>query len=303
MHQPRVAAIILNWNGREIIGKCLSSVTASTYRPLDVIVVDNGSTDGSVAFIYQEFPSVHVIECKENNGFARGNNIGIEYALGQNSDFVFILNNDTVLAADCIENLVERALADSRIGAVSPRILFFEPSDRIWSAGGSYNLWRGVARHYGLRGQSDDPQWNQPREITFATGCAALLRAQALRQVGLFDESLFIYNEDSELSLRLCNAGWKIFYEPRAVLWHLEKYTMSRLSGNRRTIHLCVRNLLRIHAKHGRWYHKITFYPYFVWRWIILSGGNAFFHRRWDVLQGIFQGIVAYMRRETGNPS
>jgi GT2 family glycosyltransferase len=303
MRRLRVAAVILNLNGWEVLRQCLPSVLASTYEPLDVIVVDNGSTDSSPEYVRRDFPSVHLIECEENKGFATGNNLGIEAARRAGNDYVFVLNNDTTIAPDCIEQLVKRALTDSRIGAVAPRILFMNPPDRIWSAGGSYNMWRGVARHAGLRAPAGSPRWNRPRAITFATGCAVLLSATALSEVGDFDDSLFAYNEDADLSYRLRKAGWEIYYEPRAVVWHHEQWTTSRVRGRRWGLALCVRNILRVHAKHARWYHKITFYPYFFWRWIVLAGGNAVLHRRWDVVRGIADGIMAYRRGESGKPA
>ncbi len=302
MFQPRVAVVIVNYNGSEVLCDCLTSVLASSYPALDVLVVDNASTDDSLAVVRRDFPSVHLIACTENLGFAGGNNVGIRTALQAGAQYVLVLNNDTIIAPDCIEWLVRRARADSRIGAVSPMILFCDPKDRIWSAGGEYNLWRGVARHAGLRRRMSEKRWNQPRRITFATGCAVLLSAAALQEAGGFDERLFMYNEDGDLSLRLRKAGWLLYYEPRAVVWHREAWTTSRTIGKRWGIRLCVRNILHVHKKHASWYHKLTFFPYFAWRWILLAGGNAMVHGRWEILQGIFEGIAAYRRGEWGKP-
>lgn len=303
MAAPLVSVVIVNYNGAAVLKECLKSLALCQYESFHILVVDNASTDNSVQMLRAEFPQVTVIQSKENLGFAGGNNIGIAEALRARAEFVFVLNNDTLVDPNCLTALVTRALSDESIGAVSPRILFAEPRDRIWAAGGSYSLWLGTARHAGLRANADTPRWNQPRPVSFATGCAVLFRAKALREVGTFDESLFMYNEDADLSYRLRRAGWKIYYEPKAVVWHREAWTTSRTIGREWGLRLCIRNILRVHDKHARWYHKLSFYPYFIWRWLILATGNALAHGRLDIARGIFRGIGAYLQGEEGRPT
>ncbi|MEM3486562.1 MAG: glycosyltransferase family 2 protein [Candidatus Methanomethyliaceae archaeon] len=297
-----MVVVIVNYNGATVLRECLRSLAQSKYERYDVIVVDNASTDDSLAMLRSDFPHVEVLALNSNTGFAGGNNAGIRVAMSRGADYIFVLNNDTTVHADCIAKLVERSEASPRIAAVSPLILFADPANRIWSAGGSYNLWYGTARHAGLREHADSPRWKQARPISFATGCAVLYRSQALKDVGGFDESLFMYAEDSDLSYRLLKAGWMIFYEPQAVVWHHEAWTTKRTIGKEWGLRLCIRNILRVHAKHARWYHKLTFYPCFVWRWLILAGGNALLHKRFDVIKGICKGIVAYWCDEQGKP-
>ncbi|MGB9690704.1 MAG: glycosyltransferase family 2 protein [Candidatus Sumerlaeaceae bacterium] len=299
---PRVAVVIVNYNGAAVLKDCLASLRGLSYEPFDVLVVDNASSDHSVTMLQADFPEVTVIETGDNLGFSGGNNVGISEAMRRGAEYIFVLNNDTLVAPQCLRALVERGESDERIGAVSPRILFAEPHDRIWAAGGSYSLWLGTARHAGLRAKANEPRWNKPRAITFATGCAVLLRAKALQEVGLFDESLFMYNEDGDLSYRLRKAGWKIYYEPSAIVWHREAWTTSRTIGREWGLRLCVRNILLVHRKHASWYHKIMFYPYFVWRWLVLAVGNAIVHGRFDIVRGIVRGIGAYWRGEQGRP-
>lgn len=302
MDPSKLAVVIVNYNGRVVLRDCLASLYRSSIPPQISIVVDNGSEDDSVTMVRRDFPQVTIIENRENLGFAAGNNIGIERALSSGSEAVFVLNNDTIVEETCLERLLTALAGSPSIGAVTPRILFAEPSDRIWSAGGSYDLWHGVAKHYGLRRHADDPRYNHRRVVSFATGCAVLLRSAALRRVGGFDESLFMYNEDADLSWRLQCAGWRILYEPAGVVWHREGWTTRRTIGREWGVRLCVRNILAVHAKHARWYHNITFYPYFVWRWVVLAGMNALVHGRFDVVRGIFGGIAAYRRGEVGKP-
>jgi GT2 family glycosyltransferase len=301
MSAPSVAVIVVNFNGAEVLRDCLSSLSKSTYYST-IIVVDNGSTDNSRSIVQTEFPNARLISSKENLGFAAGNNLGIRSALADNHDYIFVLNNDTLVDRSCIEHLVKRAEENSRIGAVSPKILFADPPDRIWFAGGSYNLWSGVSRHFGLRAHADTAKYNIPRLISFATGCAVLLRSAALSEVGLFDETLFMYHEDADLSYRLKAAGWELVYEPRAIVWHKEAWTTRRTIGRSWGLRLCVRNILAVHRKHRRWYHAFTFYPSFSWRWLVLPIINALVHNRPDVIKGIVGGVAAYLRNEQGKP-
>jgi GT2 family glycosyltransferase len=303
MTPPYVVVIIVNYNGEAVLRDCLESLTKSDYPRMDILVVDNASQDSSVEMLRRHYPHVQLIVAPSNLGFAGGNNLGIEAAMLWGADYIFVLNNDTIVAPQCVRKLVERAEWNRRIGAVSPLILFADLPDRIWAAGGSFNLWYGSARHYGLRQRASMPRWQRPRPITFATGCAVLYRAEALREVGTFDERLYMYAEDSDLSYRLRAAGWLLYYEPEAVVWHREAWTTKRTIGREWGLRLCIRNILRVHAKHARWYHKLTFYPCFVWRWVILAGLNALLHKRFDVLRGLCLGIVAYYRGEQGKPA
>ncbi|MCX7626737.1 MAG: glycosyltransferase family 2 protein [Candidatus Sumerlaeaceae bacterium] len=302
MAPPYVVVVIVNYNGATVLEECLRSLERSTYKHYDVIVVDNASTDNSIAMVERDFPAVQLLTLDSNTGFAGGNNAGIQVAMARGADYIFVLNNDTTVHADCIAKLVERIEESPKIGAVSPLILFTNPADRIWSAGGSYNLWYGTARHFGLRRRAESTRWKQVRPISFATGCAVLYRCEALKEVGTFDESLFMYAEDSDLSYRLRKAGWLLVFEPQALVWHKEAWTTQRTIGREWGLRLCVRNILRVHAKHARWYHKLTFYPCFVWRWLVLAGTNALLHKRVDVIKGIYQGIAAYWRNEQGKP-
>jgi len=302
MLRHRLAVVILNLNGCEVLRDCLASVFRSEPEPPHIIVVDNGSTDGSTDMVRNEFPQVQLIATGQNLGFAGGNNVGLQAAIEAGFLYVALLNNDTIVDPQCFAQMLTEAEQDATVGAVTPLILFAEPADRIWCAGGSFNLWYGIARHYGLRGKRGNKRYLQPRDVTFATGCALLLRTRALTQVGFLDESLFAYHEDAELSWRLVRAGWKIRYAPKAVLWHREGWSSRRSVGQTIRLRLCVRNILIVHRRYASWYHRLTFWPCFVWRWIVLAGLNALLHRRFETLRGIFLGVAAYCRGEIGKP-
>jgi len=258
---PRVAIVVLNWNGREVLEDCVRSIYALSYAPLEVVVVDNGSMDGSAEMVQNTFGDCILIQNEKNLGFAKGNNQGIEVALERGNDYVMTLNNDTLLDLESLSLLVQRAESDPRIAAVSPKIYFADPSDHLWFAGGTFSYWKGRNGHVGYR-QKDCPAWNVPGEAQFISGCALLASRHAWQQIGGFDESLFVYSEDVDWSLRARKAGFKLFYEPRAVVWHLESFSTLRNEWQANQMYYCTRNPMVVMWKQGRWWHWLTFLPY-----------------------------------------
>jgi len=258
---PRVAIVVLNWNGREVLEDCVRSIYALSYAPLEVVVVDNGSTDGSAEMVRNRFPDCVVIQNETNLGFAKGNNQGIELALDRGNDYVMALNNDTLLDPESLTLLVQRAESDPQIAAVSPKIYFEDPSDRLWFAGGTFSYWKGRNGHVGYR-QKDCPAWNVPREAQFISGCVLLASRRAWRKIGCFDESLFVYSEDVDWSLRAQKSGFKLFYEPRAVVWHRESFSILRNKWQANYMYYNTRNPMVVMWKQGRWWHWLTFLPF-----------------------------------------
>ena len=186
----RVGVVVLNWNGCEVLRECLRSLATANYPALDVIIVDNGSTDKSCEVVAAEFPNVLLIRNQENLGFCVANNQGVAAAFERKNDYALILNNDTVLQPECIDRLVARAQTEPDAGAVSPKIYFWRPQGRIWFAGGTFSLWTGWNGHVGYR-KRDKPAWNRPRSMDFICACAMLVSRRAWHEVGGFDELLF----------------------------------------------------------------------------------------------------------------
>jgi len=258
---PRVAIVVLNWNGREVLEDCLRSIYSLSYLSLEVIVVDNGSRDGSVGMVQNRFPQCVLIQNEENLGFAKGNNQGIVLALERGNEYVMALNNDAVLHPEALTWLVQRAESDPRIAAVSPKIYFSDPPDRLWFAGGTFSNWKGRNGHVGYR-QKDCPAWNVPGEAQFVSGCVLLASRRAWQEVGGFDESLFAYGEDLDWSLRAQRLEFKLFYEPRAVVWHRESFSTLRNGCQSTYLYYVTRNSLAVMWRQGRWWHRLTSLPY-----------------------------------------
>ena len=217
---PSVAVIVLNWNGLADTLACLASLTELDYSDYEVLIVDNGSTDGSVAAIREHFSEVAVIENGTNLGFTGGNNVGLRHALDREADYVLLLNNDTEVAPDFLSRLIEAMEARPTAGAAGPLIYYHDRPDVIWSAGGEVDWRRGQTRMLGLDQRDVGQFGQQPREVDFVSGCAMLVRRSALEQVGLLDERFFVYYEEVEWCVRMRRAGFQILCVPQAHVWH-----------------------------------------------------------------------------------
>ncbi|HXW01692.1 MAG TPA: glycosyltransferase family 2 protein, partial [Anaerolineae bacterium] len=218
MHQPYVITIILNTNRRDDTLDCLTSLAQNTYQNHKVIVLDNASSDGSVEAISLKFPAVEIISLTENRGYAGNNNVGIEAAMAQQADWVFVLNEDTILDPECIAHLIEVGESDPKVGIVGPLVYHYDEPNVLQSAGGHLSrYWEGS--HIG-QNEVDSGQFNQPRKVDWISGCAILVRREVIEQVGMLDERFFYYWEETEWCLRTNRSGWRIVHVPQAKLWH-----------------------------------------------------------------------------------
>lgn len=220
-NEPEVSAVILNWNGGEMVCDTIASVLSLNAPVPHVIVVDNASTDGSDDEIERRFPPVTLLRNATNLGFAAGNNVGIRYALEQGADYILLLNNDTLLDPSAVGTMVAAILADSRRGAVVPKIYFHaaDQDRRIWAAGAH---WRAFPPRVKMRGygERDVGQYDMPGPVAYATGCVLLVRQETFAAAGLLDESYFMYQEDYAFCDRVRTSGLMLWYEPRAVVYH-----------------------------------------------------------------------------------
>jgi hypothetical protein len=212
-----VSVVVLNYNGLEHLETCLMSLLRQSYKASEIIVSDNGSTDGSVEYIKKNFPGVRILENGENLGFAKGNNLAIEMAIEGGAEYIALLNNDTEVHEGWIKEMVEVLARDEKIGACASKMLLFDRRDLLNSGGGAVN-YVGHAWPEGLF-EKDRGQYKK-REIDLACAGAFMVKAKVLREVGLFDEDYFIYAEDTDLSWRIRLAGYRILFVPEAVVYH-----------------------------------------------------------------------------------
>ncbi len=214
--RPLVSVIVVNWNGAAYLPECLDSIAEQSYPNIEIIVVDNGSTDDSVAFVKAAYGGrVHLIENPTNLGFAGGNNVGIRAAKGA---YVALLNNDAVAVAGWVEALVTAAAADSRIGMCASKV-YVRGMEGVLDSAGLLLSRDGIGRGRG-RLERDRDEFSRDEEALIPSGCAALYRRAMLEEIGLFDEDFFAYCEDSDLGLRGRIAGWRCRYVPAAIVFH-----------------------------------------------------------------------------------
>ena len=217
---PKVYIIILNWNGREETLECLKSVNKINYPNFLTIVVDNGSTDGSEEAIKAAFPEVAFIQTGKNLGYAEGNNVGIRFAIDKGADYVFILNNDTIVDANVITTLVNEAEKNPSAAIFGPKIYFYDKPDVINSAGGNiqYDTMERSQIGYGFK--EDNRTYSSVTSVDWTTGAALFIRISVLKVVGLFDADYFLICEDLDLCSRVRKQGYDILFVPTSKVWH-----------------------------------------------------------------------------------
>ncbi|MEO5616585.1 MAG: glycosyltransferase family 2 protein [Candidatus Eisenbacteria bacterium] len=291
-----VTAIVLNWNGladtRALLPTLARCRMPEGWR-LRVMVVDNGSTDGSADALSTEFPGVQVLALGENRRFAGGNNEGLRRALAAGDDAVMLLNNDTECDPGLFEHLLLALDRDPKAGAAAPLIYFGPPSDRIWYAGAHCVPALGFTAHRGLR-QQDRGQFRETEPTGYLTVCCVLARREVWTQVGLLDERYFIYAEDADWSLRARAAGFRLLFVPGAKLWH--KVSASSGAASPWKIYQRLRANLTLFARHSRGLGRITWLPCFLAQqkvlagWLLVRGhGRAALavpRALWDALRG-----------------
>lgn len=239
---PKVGIVISNYNGWQDTVQCLQSLERQTCRDFEIILLDDASTNDSVARLREHLPPNTVfLPQQQNQGFAAVNNIGMRRALADGCDWALLLNNDTVAAPDFLETL----LRQTPEGAVScPKMLFLDPPDEIWFAGGELDRATGRVRHLGGH-QKDGPAFAQAKQVNFITFCCVLLPRSVIERVGYLDETLFMYCEDVDYCMRLGDAGVPLWFLPDAKIWH----KAGGSAGGMLSVYYITRNTLYLTCK------------------------------------------------------
>jgi len=215
----RVAVIVLNWNRRDDTLRCLDSLASVTTPPLDVFMVDNGSSDGTEQSVRSRFPGVHVIQNGANLGFAEGNNVAIRLAIAEGFRWIMLLNNDTTVAPDAIEKLLQPLRNDHSIAVCSGAIVYMRTPDIVWSAGGQIDRPTGrVSTDWLNHPLAALP--GSPYVVDHVSGCAMMVRADAIVKAGLLDPRFFMYYEETEWCARIVASGYRIVVNPQAIIRH-----------------------------------------------------------------------------------
>jgi GT2 family glycosyltransferase len=212
----KVAVAVVNWRRAVDTLECLATLIEHSPFPLDLVVVDNGSGDGSAERISERFPQAHLIALERNEGYVAGINLAITEALEREPEFILVMNNDAVSTPGFLEPLLDLMDRRPRCGIAGPKILYYG-SGRVWFGGGTYNRWLGYTKHQHMdEADAEDVE----RPIDYVTGCTALVRAEVFRGIGLYDEDFNMYFEDLDLCLRASAAGYESWYVPSSVTRH-----------------------------------------------------------------------------------
>jgi hypothetical protein len=221
--EPKICIVILNWNGFDETAACLWSLRRVEYGNYEVILVDNGSTDGSPDEIARRFPEVHMIRNEKNVGFDEGNNIGIRASLARGADAVFLLNNDTVVCKRILRNLADASFSLPRAGILGPKIYYFDEPEIVWWAGcrrtRSATGWLLMYTQEG-KGEREQGKFDEVKEVDAVVGCAMYIRKEVFADVGLLDARYFIYHEEFDFCYRAKKQGWVSYFVPAARVWH-----------------------------------------------------------------------------------
>jgi len=296
MHH-KITSIVLTWNNYKDTKECIVSLLRSSLPFTSIIVVDNGSQDDSFERLkrdFKNFPSIYFISNPTNYGFAKGMNVGIQRALSQETDYIFLINNDTIIDIDCIKRLHAVMVNEQLVGITGPRIFYYTEPQRVWHGGGYYSqLKMGVVvPEKNKLGEKCD---GNTRQVTFLTGCAMLIKQEVFQKVGLLDEDYFLYEEDVDFCLRAVRAGFKLLYVPSAKVWHkIETIPKDRTSPfilyhmARSRIIFLRKNFSWPYFLYGLLIHLLLYTPF---RFLQIILGSRSLKSVWAWLHGTWAGL------------
>jgi GT2 family glycosyltransferase len=282
----RLSVIIPHWNGKQFLETCLNALQAQNYTNLEVIIVDNASTDGSQDYIKAHYPAVKLIELDHNSGFTGACNAGMQVAQGE---FICLLNNDTEVHPGWAQAVVDAFTQDEHIGSVASKMLLFDQRDHIHTAGDFFTL-DGQAGNRGVW-EKDTGQYDTPEFVFGACGGSSTYRRVMLDEIGLLDDDFFFLLEDIDLAWRAQLSGWRCLYTPSAIVYH----HLSATGGGKTASYYNGRNLIFVLIKN---------YPRDLWRqyrWQIIGMQWRLFRdalRAWrgEAARARLRGMLAGLR-------
>lgn len=278
---PLVSCVVVNWNGWQDTNACLAALALQEYTNLRVIVVDNGSTNGSARQISQMHPWVTLIETGSNLGFAGGCNVGTRLAVAEGADYLWLLNNDTVAPPDTASKLVQAAQANPEAGAIGSVLYYMHDPAKVQAwGGGSVNLWSGYVSHF-----------RQPAAFgrnSFFTAASVLIPERVCREVGVLNEGFFMYADDADFCLRLHAAGYSLAMAEETAILHKEGGSAAKRDPSMDAY--ATTSMMRLLTRHA------PVPPVSVAVYLLLRLANRLRRGEWTNIAGVLKGVGVYFR-------
>ena len=283
-----VSIIILNWNGKEDTIECLESLRKLDYPNYEIIVVDNGSTDGSCEILKKNYPYVKLIENKKNLGVAEGNNLGIYQAKGE---YILLLNNDIVVDRDLLKELLTVLESNPGIGIVGPTMYYYDDPKRIWVGGGGKIYWNKGEADILRSNEIDNGQFDEITEVDYIASCALLTKKELFEEIGYMDTKYFAYWDETDWCVRALKAGYKVLYVPKAKMWHKVSSTSKKISGFAE--YYLTRNRFLFMKEHATRMQYLSFLLYFFgFEFWFTSGIYIVYHKDINAFISFFRSVM-----------
>ena len=293
MVEKKVGILLVNYNGAKDTVECLNSLYTVNYKNKKIYVVDNNSSEDDLEYLesFIDCSYVKLIKLEENLGFSGGNNIGIKEALADGCKVIGLLNNDTTVEDDFLNQLVIKLFSDKRIGAVVPQIRDYYNESMVTYGGGEINYLKGSVFIEGINRYEDSIN-NTERFVTFGHGCCLFLKKEVILKIGLLPEEYFLYFEDADYSIQIVKSGYRIMYCPKSIIYHKESASTKKGSDNFQ--YYFTRNRFYFIKKNFKLLSKLTAYPISVLYLIKKMLLKEF------ELKNIKVGLIDYSRGKTG---
>ncbi len=280
-----VYAVVLAWNHVEDTLECLESLLGSDYAPVRFLLVDNASTDNTLAEVRRRFPSVEILHSDENLGVSGGYNLGMQYAMDHGAEYILIANNDIQVDPAMAGCLVQALEAHPEAGMGMPKIYhYYGDRTRLWCTGARWRTFPPMVKMTGY-GAPDSPRFAQGEEIEFAPSCVLMLRREAVEKVGFFDTGFYFYQDDWDYSLRYRKAGYSIRFVPEAKMWHKVSVSTQKSEKPAKWWVYFGRSAVRYYRKHAS---RMAFSLFAGW-FLIREAIKGNFKRLLPFLQGVRQ--------------